>query len=155
MHDVMYLIILGLISHRAVMALNIVHYIDWRACFDFLSEPFSFVLLCDDFTQEISLVMKNSADELFIRQIMFSPQVYRLEYELVTFSNIESLLDYYHENYLYERSFGTVRHFKLKRAVYNSVLSLKHLATVAVRRNRIPNPYEHIPGMMFLGSKYF
>ena len=137
------------------MALNIVHYIDWRACFDFLSEPFSFVLLCDDFTQEISLVMKNSADELFIRQIMFSPQVYRLEYELVTFPDIESLLDYYHENFLYERTFGTVRRFKLKRAVYNSVLSLKHLATVAVRRNQIPNPYEHIPGMMFLGSKYF
>ena len=134
--------------------MNIVHHFDWKACIDFLSEPSSFILLCDLSTQEISLVIKDTADQLIVRQIMYSPQSFRLEYELINFPDIESLLDYYHEHFMYERAFGVVRRFKLKRVVYNSVLSLKHLATVVVRRNRLPNPYGHIHDLV-LGSRYF
>ena len=137
------------------MSSCIVHVKELKDCFDFLSEPFSFIVLFDPVNQEISLVVKMGPDKLFTRQIVREnlANQYRLELNLTCFATVEELVDFYHENYLYDWAGSTVTRFKLKRAVYNQVLSLEHLARVVMTRNRIAIPYQHLQGST--SSNYF
>ena len=120
------------------MSSYIVHAKELKACFDFLSEPLSFIVLFDSVNQEISLVVKMGPDRLFTRQIVreTSRNQYRLELNLTCFATIEELVNFYHQNYLYAWAGSTVTRFKLKRAVYNQVLSLEHLARVVMKKIR-------------------
>ena len=119
------------------MSSYIVHGKDLKDCFDFLSYPLSFIVLFDAVNQEISLVVKMGPDKLFTRQIVRQSlgNQYRLELNLSLFGSIEELVDFYHENYLYDWTGSTVTRLKLKRAVYNRVLPLEYLARVVMKRN--------------------
>ena len=133
----------------------IVHVKELKDCFDFLSEPFSFIVLFDPVNQEISLVVKMGPDKLFTRQIVREnlANQYRLELNLICFGTVEELVDFYHKNYLYDWAGSMVTRLKLKRAVYNRVLSLEYLARVVLRRNRMAIPYQHLQGSS--SSTYF
>ena len=137
------------------MSSYIVHDKELKDCFDFLSEPLSFLVLFNSVNQEISLVVKVSPDKLFTRQIVRENPMnqYRLELNLTCFTTIEELVDFYHENYLYDWASSTVTRFKLKRDVYNQVLSLEHLARVVLKRKRMTIPYQHLQGSST--SNYF
>ena len=137
------------------MSSYVVHSKDLKACFDFLSEPLYFIVLLDSVNQEISLVVKISPDKLFTRQIVKEnlPNQYRLELNLTCFPSLEDLLDFYHQNYLYDWAGSTVTRLKLKRAVYNQVLSLEHLARVTLKKNQMAIPYPHLEGSST--SNYF
>ena len=50
------------------MSSHIVHAKELKDCFDFLSEPLSFIVLFDSANQEITLVVKMGPDKLFTRQ---------------------------------------------------------------------------------------
>ena len=145
---------LGVCSNLFKMLSCIVHAKELKDCFDFLSEPLSFIVLFDSVNQEISLVVKMDPDKLFTRQIVRETLgQYRLELNLTCFNSKEELLDFYHENYLYDWAGSTVTRLKLKRAVYNRVLSLEYLARVVLKRNRMPIPYQHLQGSS--SSTYF
>ena len=103
-------------------------------------------MLLDQSNQEISLVVKMTPEKIFTRQIVREPVMnrYRLELNLTCFSSVEELLDFYHENYLYDWAGSTVTRLKLKRAVYNRVLTLAYLARVVLKINRLSIPYEHL-----------
>ena len=137
------------------MSSCIVHAKELKDCFDFLSEPLSFIVLLDPVNEEISLVVKMGPDKLFTRQIVRESvgNQYRLELNLTCFSSVEELVDFYHENYLYDWAGSTVTRLNLKRAVYNCVLSLEYLARVVLRRNRMAIPYQHLQGSS--SSTYF
>ena len=137
------------------MLSHIVHAKELKDCFDFLSEPLSFIVLFDLANQEITLVVKMGPDKLFTRQIVRETPLnqYRLELNLTCFNSKEELLDFYHENYLYDWAGSTVTRLKLKRAVYNRVLPLEYLARVVLKRNRMPIPYQHLQDGS--SSKYF
>ena len=94
-------------------------------------------MLLDFSTEELRLVVKLSPDRLFVRQNIRDPlsSHFQLEFNLSWFDDIESLVDFYHENYLYNWMGNTVMRLKLKRAVYDRVLSLLYLAGVAVKKN--------------------
>ena len=99
------------------MSSYLVHAKELKECFDFLSEPLSFIVLLDSVNQEISLVVKISPDKLFTRQIVRESPLnqYRLELNLTCFDSKDELLDFYHENYLYDWAGSTVMRLKLKR----------------------------------------
>ena len=102
-------------------------------------------------------MVKLSPDRLFVRQIIRDPlsSRFRLEFNLSWFDDIESLVDFYHENYLYDWMGSTVTRLKLKRAVYNRVLSLQYLAGVAVKKNHLSIPYPHFQNVVSSRPKYF
>ena len=135
----------------------IIYFQEWKNCFDFLSEPFSFAVLLDFSTEKLRLVIKLSPDRLFLRQIIRDPlsSHFRLEFNLSWFDDIESLVDFYHENYLYDWMSSTVTRLKLTRAVYNCVLSLQYLAGVALKKNLLSIPYPHLQNMGRSRPKYF
>ena len=135
------------------MTLNIVHFMRWKACFDFLSEPYSFVLLYKTNSQDLIMVVKMSPQQLFVREILKEANLYRLQSEIARFQTTDMLVDFYHENFLYNWSGDVVTRFKLKRAVYNHVLSLQYLARLVLKRNQISIPYAHLKGTE--KSKYF
>ena len=137
------------------MSSYIVHVKELKDCFDFFSEPLSFIMLFDLVNQEISLVVKMGPEKLFTRQILRNPLAnqYRLELNLTCFSSMEELVDFYHENYLYDWAGSTVTRLKLKRAVYNRVLTLEYLARVVLKRNQMSIPYQHLQGGS--SSNYF
>ena len=138
------------------MLIYIVHVKDLKDCFDFLSEPLSFIVLLEGNKEEISLVVKMGPEKLFTRQIVREPLVnqFRLELNLTCLiSSVEELVDFYHENYLYDWAGSTVTRLKLKRAVYNRVLTLEYLVRVALKRNRMAIPYDHL--QMSSSSNYF
>ena len=58
----------GVYSNLFKMSSYIVHVKDLKDCFDFLSEPLSFIVLFDLVNQEISLVVKMNPDKLFTRK---------------------------------------------------------------------------------------
>ena len=70
------------------MSENLVHTLSWKDCFDFLSEPYSFVVLFEQSTQELRLVVKLSPETLFVRQIVKDPTTdrFRLEFNLMFIS---------------------------------------------------------------------
>ena len=55
--------------------------------------------------------MKLGPETLFVRQIVKDPstQSLRLEFNLSLFLDVDALLDYYHEHFLYDWSGSTVR----------------------------------------------
>ena len=59
-------------------------------------------VLLDFSTEELRLVVKLSPDRLFVRQIIRDtlPSRLHLEFNLNWFDDIESLVDFHHENYL-------------------------------------------------------
>ena len=99
------------------MALNITHFMGWKDCYDFLSEPHSYVILYDLSSTQILMVMKLLADELFVREIIKDAVTgkFCLDYTTDWFFDLEALID--HENYMYEWSFSTVKRLKLGRPV--------------------------------------
>ena len=137
------------------MSSYLVHAKELKDCFDFLSEPLSFIVLLDSVNQEISLVIKMGPNKLFTRQIVRESPLnqYRLELNLTCFDSKDELLDFYHENYLYDWAGSTVTRLKLKRGVYNRMLPLEYLARVVLKRNRMPIPYQHLEDGS--SSKYF
>ena len=134
----------GFITYSSLETLNKMLF--RKDCFDFLSEPSSFMVLYDLTTQEIKLVVKISPDILFVREIVKDPTTdgFRLEFNMSLFVDIDCLLDHYHENFMYDWSGSTVRRIKLKRAVYNHVLSLQYLAGSVLKRNQINIVYTHL-----------
>ena len=140
------MMMLGVYSNLFKMSSYIVHAKDLKDCFNFLSQPLSFTVLFDSANEEISLVVKMGPNKLFTRQIVRETlgNQYRLELNLTCFGTIEELVDFYHKNYLYDWAGSTVTRLKLKRAVYNRVLPLEHLARVVFKRNRIAIPYQHL-----------
>ena len=112
-------------------------------------------MLFDSVNQEINLVVKMGPDKLFTRQIVreTSGNQYRLLLNLTCFGTLEELVDFYHENYLYDWAGSTVTRLKLKRAVYNQVLSLEYHARVVMKRNQMTIPYQHLQGSST--SNYF
>ena len=145
---------LGVYSNLVKMSSCIVHVKDLKDCFDFLLEPLSFIVLFDLANEEISLVVKMGPDKLFTRKIVRETLgQYRLELNLTCFNSKEELLDFYHENYLYNWAGSTATRLKLKRAVYNRVLSLEYLARMVLRRNQMSIPYQHLQSSS--SSTYF
>ena len=90
--------------------------------------------------------MKLGPETLFVRQIVKDPstQCLRLEFNFSLFLYVDALLDYYHEHFLYDWSGSTVRRLKLKRGVYNHVLSLQKLAALVLKRNQNNILYVHL-----------
>ena len=81
---------------------------EWKNCFDFLSEPFSFAMLLDFSTEELRLVVKLYPNRLFVRQIIRDPLYCHL-------------VDIYHETYLYGWIGSTVTRLILNEFLKNTL----------------------------------
>ena len=113
-------------------------------------------MLFDQSHQELMLVVKLTPETLFMRQIVREPlsSRFRLEFNSNCFDTMDSLLDFYHENFLYDWTGSTLRRLKMKRAVYNRILSLQYFAGVALKRKQLSIPYPHLQSVISSTPKH-
>ena len=72
-HGIFSVVAFSIFLSHFKMLRHIIYLKEWKNCFDFLSEPFSFAVLLDFSTDELRLVVKLSPDRLFVRQIITDP----------------------------------------------------------------------------------
>ena len=133
---------------------NITHFWNAQDCCDFLSTPNSYMVLYDLSSHKIELVVKLDSVYLFVKEIVTVTNQFSLNH-ITWFQSLEDLIDFYHENFIYDWSGSMVRRFKLDRPVYNKVCSLQHLAGVVVKKNKIPIPHPDLESVVSTKPVYF
>lgn len=104
--------------------------------FDFLTEPMSYAITLNG--HDMQLVVKlPTAETCYVRKIVFSPLDLHFHYEDSTlyFPSLEHLVEHFHGHCLVVRTgMTTFQRIRLRRPVYNRVMSLKYSATVLLKR---------------------
>ena len=108
----------------------LVHFKCWSACYELFKELNDYLLVFSPLSHEFLLVVNLGKDVLCVKRITqnFFTQKHELENCDESFDCLDDLLNYYHENYLYDHAQGLVTRFKLRKPVYSQVPSLKHWA---------------------------
>ena len=116
---------------------------NYTELFDFFTEKNSYVLIMSHLTLDLKLVVSLGRDRLYCQHVLRDMTSGRFSLgilELVDFSTIAELIDYYSRYYIFDRSGGLATRIRLLKPCYKDVMPLKYLCGVVIKKFDVEVP---------------